>query len=79
MTPPRHPQAGDYVTIVTHKRQLTRAYVCETVDQVTEAKKRTGLPWVTPEMLVESERGIWWAIGLDGPEVEALRAATALL
>ena len=75
------PKAGDYVTVLSNfrTRQFVRAYVCESSAQVLTARKRTGMPWITPDMLLESERGITWAIGLEGAEVEALYVATALL
>lgn len=69
------------MTILTNVRtgQLTRAYVCETSEQVASTRKRIGLPWITPDMLLEAEYGVTWVIGLEGPDVDALLAATALL
>ena len=75
----RRPIVGDYVTVVVRGRSVQRAYVCETPEQVERMRKRIGLPWVTPDMLLEADRGTVWALGVDGPEVEALHVATALL
>lgn len=72
------PVVGDMVTIMKRGRPQ-RAYVCETVEQVDKMRKRIGLPWITPDLLLESERGTVWALGTEGPEVDALRAAQALL
>ena len=75
----RRPVVGDMVTIVSKRGRSQHAYVCETIEQVEAMRKRVGLPWVTPDMLLESERGTAWALGVEGPEVDALRVATALL
>lgn len=76
----RAPQVGDYVTIVAKIGDSTTfvAYVCNDPAQAAEARKRTGMPWVAVGMLHDEDRGVSWALGTEGEEVEALKVANML-
>jgi hypothetical protein len=70
----RRPRVGDYVTMATGEI----AYVCGSVFHARESAKKIGMPWVAVSELREEDRGLTWALGTEGEEVEALRVAQAL-
>jgi hypothetical protein len=74
----RRPRVGDYVTLADGQI----AYVGATAVQVRENIRKVGMPWIVvsdvDRILREEDRGLTWALGTEGEEVEALRVAQAL-
>jgi hypothetical protein len=72
----RRPRVGDYITWASGDI----AYVCADVVQGTSVAKTTGMLWIPVDAaeLREEDRGLTWALGTEGEEVEALKVAQAL-
>lgn len=74
----RAPREGDYVTIVVRRSSgaLAVAYVYDDPRAHETTPER---PWlISTAALQDDTRGIEWALGTEGEEVEALKVANAL-